>query len=207
LTSNVDAEYGVFSGGIINVIAKSGGNEIHGSLFEFLRNTDLDARGFFSPDRSAFQQNQFGGTVDGPIRKNKVFFFGDYQGQRTIQGLATGLVQVPSLANRAGNFSDAATTLTGQVNGDHLAQTLTNHLGCGVTNGEPYYAPNCTFRDQCVSERSDSAECVFCPGDKVVAEKAPRHLPTCNPISFEDQKCRQPRRSVHGRYLRRTVGA
>ncbi|HLH20137.1 MAG TPA: hypothetical protein VKX45_23125 [Bryobacteraceae bacterium] len=150
LTSNADAEYGGYSGGIINVITKSGGNEFHGSTFEFLRNTDLDARGFFSPERSAFQQNQFGGTVGGPIRKNQLFFFGDYQGQRTIQGMETGLIQVPSLANRTGNFSDAAGTLTGSVNGDYLAQTLTNRLGYGVTAGEPYYTAGCTNPSQCV---------------------------------------------------------
>ena len=125
LTSNADAEYGGYSGGLINVVTKSGGNGIHGSLFEFLRNTDLDARGFFSPERSAFQQNQYGRTLGGPIRKNKLFFFGDYQGQLTIQGVETGLVQVPSLADRTGNFSDSANTLTGAVNGAYLAQTLT----------------------------------------------------------------------------------
>jgi hypothetical protein len=150
LTSNADAEYGGFSGGVINVITMSGGNQLHGSLFEFLRNTDLDARGFFSPERSVFQQNQFGGTLGGPIRKNKLFFFGDYQGQRTLQGIETGLVQVPSLANREGNFSDAANTLTGDVNGSYLAQTLADRLGYGVTAGEPYYTPNCTSTSQCV---------------------------------------------------------
>jgi hypothetical protein len=150
LTSNADAEYGGFSGGIINVVTKAGGNDLHGSGFEFLRNTGLDARGFFSPERSAFQQNQFGGTLGGPIRKNKIFFFADYQGQRTIQGMETGLVQVPSLANRGGNFSDAASTLTGQVNGSYLAQTLTSRLGYGVTDAEPFYRPNCTSNSQCV---------------------------------------------------------
>jgi hypothetical protein len=150
LTSNADAEYGGYSGGLINVVTKSGGNDFHGTLFEFLRNTDLDARGFFSPERSAFQQNQYGGTVGGPIRKNKLFFFGDYQGQRTIQGLETGLVQVPSLADRAGNFSDAANTLTGNVNGTYLAKTLTDRLGYGVSAGEPFYTPNCTSISECV---------------------------------------------------------
>jgi len=149
LTSNADAEYGGYSGGLINVITKSGGNDIHGSLFEFLRNTNLDARGFFSPERSAFQQNQFGGTVGGPIRNNKLFFFGDYQGQRTVQGMETGLLQVPSLANRTGDFSDSPGTFTGQVNGSYLAQTLTNRLGYGVSDGEPYYTPNCTSASQC----------------------------------------------------------
>jgi hypothetical protein len=150
LTSNADAEYGGYSGGLINVVTKSGGNGFHGSLFEFLRNTNLDARGFFSPERSAFQQNQYGGTLGGPIRKNKLFFFGDYQGQRTVQGIETGLVQVPSLADRAGNFSDAADTLTGSVNGAYLAKTLTDRLGYGVSAGEPFYTPNCTSVSECV---------------------------------------------------------
>lgn len=63
ITSNADAEYGNYSGGLIDVVTKSGGNQFHGSLFEFLRNTKLDARGFFSPERSTFQQNQYGGTL------------------------------------------------------------------------------------------------------------------------------------------------
>ena len=78
LTNNFDSEYGNYSGGVVNVITKSGANQLHGSGFEFLRNTDLDARNFFSPERSFYRQNQFGGTVGGPIKKDKVFFFGDY---------------------------------------------------------------------------------------------------------------------------------
>jgi outer membrane receptor for ferrienterochelin and colicin len=62
ISSNADAEYGGFSGGLVNVVTKSGGDQFHGSAFEFLRNTALDARGFFSPERSTFQQNQYGGT-------------------------------------------------------------------------------------------------------------------------------------------------
>ena len=71
LTNNFDAEYGNYSGGIVNVVTKSGVNQLHGSAFEFLRNTDLDARNFFSPERSFYRQNQFGGTVGGPIRKKQ----------------------------------------------------------------------------------------------------------------------------------------
>src|SRR6516162_4371602 len=78
LTNNFDAEYGNYSGGIVNVVTKSGSNQVHGSGFEFLRNTDLDARNFFSPERSFYRQNQFGGTVGGPIKKDQVFYFGDY---------------------------------------------------------------------------------------------------------------------------------
>ena len=73
-------------------------------LFEFLRNTDLDARNYFSPTRGAFDQNQFGGTFGGPIRKNKVFFFADYQGTRSTQGIDTGEIPVPSLQDRSGNL-------------------------------------------------------------------------------------------------------
>jgi hypothetical protein len=152
LTNNFDAEYGNYSGGIVNVVTRSGSNAFHGSAFEFLRNTDLDARNFFSPQRGFYRQNQFGGTVGGPIRKNKIFFFLDYQGTRNAQGLDTGLIQVPTLSERTGNFSDAASTLTGFVSGPNIAKILTNKLGYNVISGEPYYTPGC-----------GSSSCVF-PG-------------------------------------------
>jgi hypothetical protein len=133
LTNNFDAEYGEFSGGQINVVTKSGTNVFHGDLFEFLRNTDLDARNYFSPTRGIFQQNQFGGTLGGPIRKNKIFFFGDYQGTRSSEGVDTGEIPVPSLAERNGNSLD----LTGTVSGPYLASLLTG-LGYPATQGEPY---------------------------------------------------------------------
>jgi hypothetical protein len=135
LTSNTDAEYGNYSGGLINVVTKSGANVFHGSVFEFLRNTALDAKSYFSTERSVFQQNQYGGTLGGPIRQKKLFFFADYQGQHTKQGQDTGVVAVPSLANRIGNFSDSP-AFTGRVNGPFLAQTLSNALGYPVTPGE-----------------------------------------------------------------------
>jgi hypothetical protein len=150
ISSNADAEYGGYSGGLINVVTKSGGDKFHGSAFEFLRNTDLDARGYFSPERSTFQQNQYGGTFGGPIKKSKIFFFGDYQGQRTVEGVETGIVSVPSLLNRTGNFSDSASSLTGKVNGASLAQTLSGRVGYQVNNGESFYAPGCTSNTQCV---------------------------------------------------------
>ncbi|QNI32073.1 TonB-dependent receptor [Alloacidobacterium dinghuense] len=137
LSSNVDAEYGSFTGGIINVVTKSGTNAFHGNLFEFFRNTNLDARNYFSPERAVFHQNQYGGTFGGPIHKDKIFFFADYQGQRYIQGIETGFVTVPSLLNRSGNFG-AGSAFTGTVNGIYLAQTLTQRLGYQVTQGEPF---------------------------------------------------------------------
>jgi hypothetical protein len=150
LTNNFDAEYGNYSGGVVNVVTKSGTNQVHGGAFDFLRNTDLDSRNFFSPDRSAYRQNQFGGTVGGPISKDKLFYFGDYQGTRTFQGIDTGLIPVPSLADRQGNLSDRADTLTGDVSGPYLANLLTQKLGYGVSANEPYYIPGCTTTTTCV---------------------------------------------------------
>ncbi len=135
LTSNFDAQYGNYSGGLVNVLTKSGTNQIHGSFFEFLRNTKLNARGFFDPLRPQFNQNQFGGTLGGPLRKGKLFFT-DYQGSRTVQGIGTGLIPMPTLANRQGVF--ASQDLSGTVNGPFLAQILTERLGRPVSQGESF---------------------------------------------------------------------
>jgi hypothetical protein len=150
ITSNFDAEYGEFSGGQVNVITKSGNNAFHGNAFEFLRNTDLDARNYFSPTRGAFRQNQFGGTLGGPIHRDRVFFFADYQGTRQTQGIDTGTLSVPSNADRSGNLSDLAGNLSGVVGGPYFANLLTQKLGYGVTSGEPYYVSGCTTSAQCV---------------------------------------------------------
>src|SRR5271156_1047471 len=150
ITSNFDAEYGEFSGGQISVITKSGSNKFHGSAFDFLRNTDLDARNYFSPTRGVFRQNQFGGTMGGPIRHDKVFFFVDYQGTRQTQGIDTGNISVPSDADRTGNLADLSAGLIGKVGGPSFANLLTQELGYKVTSGESYYMPGCTSPAQCV---------------------------------------------------------
>ena len=150
LTSNFDAEYGGYTGGHVNVVTKSGTNQFHGDVFEFLRNTDLDAREYFSPTRGTYDQNQFGGTLGGPIKKEKVFFFVDYQGTRLTEGVPTGLIPVPSAQDRSGNLSDIASTLTGTVTGQSWANTLSKQLGYTVNAGEPYYTPGCTSPSQCV---------------------------------------------------------
>ncbi len=150
LTDNFDAEYGNYSGGIVNVVTKSGSNDMHGSAFEFLRNTDLDARNFFSPERSFYRQNQFGGTIGGPIKKNKIFYFVDYQATRQSQGIDTGLIAVPTASDRAGNLSDAASEFTGSVSSPYLANLLAQKLGYSVSPGEPYYTPGCSLSTTCV---------------------------------------------------------
>jgi hypothetical protein len=150
LTNNFDAEYGNYSGGVVNVVTKSGTNDFHGSAFEFLRNTSLDARNFFSPQRGFYRQNQFGGTIGGPVRKNKLFLFSDYQGTRQSQGIDTGLIPVPTLTDRTGNLSDQRDSLSGEVSGPYLGNLLTQKLGYGVSANEPYYAPGCVTSAQCV---------------------------------------------------------
>jgi hypothetical protein len=105
LSSNFTAEYGNAAGGIVNIVTRSGTNTIHGSAFEFLRNGDLNARQFFAPVQDALKRNQFGGSAGGPIRKDKLFVFGTYQGTR-VRNLPAGLVQfVPTAAQRNGDFS------------------------------------------------------------------------------------------------------
>lgn len=164
VTGDYDAEYGEYSGGQISVITKQGSNAFHGDTFDFLRNTALDARNYFSPTRAAFRQNQFGGTLGGPIRQDRVFFFADYQGTRQTQGIDTGNIPVPSNADRSGNLLDFTTgprgnQLTGAVTGPWFAKLLSRRLGYPVTAGEPYYFSGCT-----------QATCVF-PG-AVVPRKA-----------------------------------
>ena len=115
LTSNYSAEYGRASGGVINAITRSGGNEFHASLYEFLRNSAFDARNFFDgPTPPPFKRNQFGATLGGPVKKDKTFFFVNYEGLR--QSLTnTSVNTVPSQAARNGNLCappDCSTTTT-----------------------------------------------------------------------------------------------
>ena len=104
---NYDAQF-ASGGAVVNVITRSGGNQVHGSAFEFLRNDALDARQFFDARKPQFQQNQFGFAAGGPIVKNKTFFFGDYQGLR-IHEASTSVVTEPTAAMRSGNFNGVAT--------------------------------------------------------------------------------------------------
>ena len=107
LTSNYSAEYGKTSGGVVNAITRSGTNAFHGSAYEFLRNSALDARNFFEQDatqpKAGFRRNQFGGTMGGPIIKNRTFFFVDYEGIRQSKGIANTTF-VPSQAARNGQL-------------------------------------------------------------------------------------------------------
>lgn len=143
ITSNFSAEYGRVGGGVINAALRSGGNHIHGTAYEFLRNTDLNAAGFqFSPavfQKPTLQRNQFGATISGPIIKNKLFFFGDYEGYRQLQRYLN-FDSIPSVAERAGILPvTVANPLTGVVYraGTQIPIASLNPFAAQVLNGLP----------------------------------------------------------------------
>ncbi len=135
LTSNYSAEYGKTSGGVVNAITRSGTNAFHGSVYEFLRNSALDAKNFFEAagaPKASFKRNQFGGAIGGPIFKSKTFFFADYEGIRQAKGIAN-VNFVPSAAARSGNLQSGPVTVDSAVQ-KYLAL---------------YPVPTCTGSDVC----------------------------------------------------------
>jgi len=108
ITNTFDAEYGRNSGSVVNVITKSGGNAFHGNLYEYFRNTVLDARGYPDTSKPQLNQNQFGGTFGGPIKKDRTFFFLSYEGRRIRAGEPGQLLNVPTAAEYGGDFSSAS---------------------------------------------------------------------------------------------------
>ena len=123
-TSTYSAEYGRSLGGVVNLQIKSGTNSLHGSAFEFHRNDAFDANNFFNNragrGKPEFKQNQFGGTIGGPVFRDKTFFFTDYQGHRETLG-QTFLSTVPSMAMRAGDFSEVSRVIYDPTTGQPFA--------------------------------------------------------------------------------------
>src|SRR2546426_1009166 len=116
-SNNLSAEFGNSASSVVNIVSKSGTNTMHGSLFEFLRNGSLNARNFFAPKHDDLRRNQFGGSLGGPIRKDKLFYFGTYQGTR-IRSAAEGQIAfVPTQEQRNGDFSSLSTQLVDPVTG------------------------------------------------------------------------------------------
>ena len=117
ISNTFDAEFGRNSGAVVNVVTKSGTNKIHGDVFDFFRNTVLDAGNYFDNfnklPTADFKQNQFGGTIGGPIKKDKTFIFGSYEGRRNRQGISSGNVILPTSAelNGTGSYSGGLGTI------------------------------------------------------------------------------------------------
>jgi len=142
ITNSFDAEYGKFSGAVMNAITKSGTNSVHGDAFFYLRNEAFDARNYFDPTRGELRRKQFGYAIGGPLWKDRIFWFTDYQGTRQTQGASTGKLTLPTANQRNGifdpsvffNSSGNPTT----VHGAYWAQVLQKRLGQPVADGEFY---------------------------------------------------------------------
>jgi outer membrane receptor protein involved in Fe transport len=143
LTSGFDAEYGRNSGSIVNVVTRSGSNQFHADLFEFFRNKALNTRGFFDTEKAKFNQNQFGGTVGGPIKRDRAYFFASTENRRIRQGISSDLVRVPTAGERGGDFS-GSDPFAGTLTDPFLADKLNQRPGCssavGAGGGTPIAA-------------------------------------------------------------------
>src|SRR6184192_359185 len=115
LTNTFDAEYGRNSGAVVNVVTKSGKNDWHGAAYEYFRNKDLNARNFFDTSKPDYLQNQFGFTFGGPVKKDKTFFFVNYEGNRVRRGTSGDVVTVPTDSERTGDFSSGGQALANDL--------------------------------------------------------------------------------------------
>ncbi len=160
LTNTFDAEYGRNSGSVVNVVTKSGTNQVHGDVYEFFRNNVLNTKGFFDSAVPDYKQNQFGVTLGGPIKKDKTFIFGSYEGNRLRQGISSGQVFLPTASEAAGNFSTTnpfTGTLTDQTFADALnarpgcTTAVANAGGAAIQPGNSYASifPNNVIPTQC----------------------------------------------------------
>jgi Carboxypeptidase regulatory-like domain len=160
LTYNYSAEWGTRGGPTVLVTTKSGSDQFHGSVFEFFRNTDLDARSFFATSTEKFNLNQFGGSVGGPIKKDKSFFFADVEQKDQRHGIPfTGVV--PSVAQRSGDFSRDA---FGQPN----TIQLVNPYATQVVSGNPVSVPfMCTSSGSPLPVAPDGSQATGTPCNKI----------------------------------------
>jgi hypothetical protein len=151
-TSSYTAEFGRGNGAIINAVTRSGTNQLHGAFYEFFRNDALDARNYYDTSRQPYKQNQFGGTIGGPVvipklynGRNRTFFFTDYEGFRSVDSEPIPAI-VPTFAQRSGDFSsniDCSSPVTDPVSGMSV-------LDC---NGQPTY-PGEIFNTRLTQESS-----------------------------------------------------
>lgn len=163
LTNNYTAEYGRTSGGIVNQVIKSGTNSVHGSAFEFFRNTALDSSDYFLQAVPVLRRNLFGGTIGLPIKKDKLFFFASYQGTRRAEGQTPGPIPVLSQNERTGNFAELYTGVINPVTGYDYGQ-----LFDPTTGG--------TLPFMC-----SGTACNQVPVDPVIANYIANYLPLPNP--------------------------
>ena len=175
ITNTFDAEYGRNSGSVVNVVTKSGTNNLHGDFYEFLRNQALNSKGYFDPFLLDYKQNQFGATLGGPIKKDKTFIFVSYEGNRLIQGQSSGDIALPTIGangEAGGNFAGPASSpsqtftgtltdapfaallaarTTGSTTGTTCAQAVATAGGAPIAAGTPFASifPNNQIPTEC----------------------------------------------------------
>jgi hypothetical protein len=149
ITNTFDAEFGRNSGAVVNVVTKSGTNDLHGDFYEFFRNKVLNSRNFFDTTKGDFKQNQFGATLGGPIKKDKSFIFGSYEGRRIVNGVSSGTVLLPTAGEITGDFSKlpdgtAAAPFAGTLANSSI---LASRSGCAtaITNAGGTLADNTPY--------------------------------------------------------------
>jgi hypothetical protein len=174
LTNTFDAEYGRNSGSVVNVVTKGGTNQFHGDVYEFFRNKALNTRGFFDTEKPKFNQNQYGGTFGGPIVRNKTFFFVSAEERQIRQGISSDLVTVPTISERAGDFS-AGDPFAGTLSDNYLASIINRRPGCAsaiageggasIAAGTPWSSifPNNRIPTQCFDPTASALLNQFVP--------------------------------------------
>jgi hypothetical protein len=206
ITNTFDAEYGRNSGSVVNVITKSGTNAFHGNLYEYFRNTVLDARGYPDTTKPQLNQNQFGGTFGGPIKKDRTFFFLSFEARRIRNGVPGQLLNVPTgtpstttpSGEFAGNFSDQGPFAGGITPNGFIASVLDGRPGCDAALGHTVAGvtmdPATGLADWNSAAETPSAESIFpnnvipsaCQ-DPVAANLLSRFVPGANIGSSQNQ--------------------
>ena len=135
ITNTFDAEYGRNSGAVVNVVTKGGTNQFHGNVYEYFRNTVLNSQGYFNTIKPQENQNQFGGTFGGPLKKDRTFFFASYEGRRIRQGISGDIVAVPTPQELLGNFPNTDPNgnpilFAGGITNQFVADVLNGRTGC-----------------------------------------------------------------------------
>jgi hypothetical protein len=194
LTQSAPPEFGGTAGATTSVVTRSGTNQLHGSVYEFLRNDAFDARNYFSTEVEPLKQNQFGATIGGPVQKDRVLFFGYYEGLRVRQGITT-TATVPSMAERRGDFSAMSGPLLNLAAGgtpfpgNQIPGPAINPVSLNVLNMYP--VPNAgpqTYRETLVgSNNVDQAgarvDFNLSPSDQVFARYSYSGGDNFNPVS------------------------
>ena len=182
LSNTFDAEYGRNSGAVINVVTKSGTNRWHGSAYEFLRNQNFNAKGYLDLRRPDDHQNQFGGTFGGPIKKDRTFFFTSYEGRRVVHGITSDPVNVPTAAERAGDFSATPFDPSAVIGTQTFADILNARPNCttGAVEGDTYNSlfPNNVIPVGCLDPAAVGIMQHFVP--------CPNADPTCSNLANTD---------------------